>query len=154
MNKRVFFLSLLVFPGFCVAEVYKCEVAGQISFSDEPCGASSERINVDAPPRSGMRLDQGTKIETYQPQKRKQSAKQPDRCPYINSSELNTLIIREQVKTGMKPNDVRKSWGAPTSVRKSSGSTQWSYHWPNGNSNYVYFKNGCVSDFSSYVRNY
>lgn len=154
MKALAFFLLLMTTPCLSFAAVYKCEVNGQVSFSDAPCGQGSQRINVEAPPKSGMRLDRGTNIQTYQPPQRKEVKSRPDPCPYINSTELNTLIIREQVKTGMKPEHVKKSWGSPSSINTSSGGIRWAYHWPNGNSNYVYFKSGCVSDVSSYVKNY
>ncbi|MDO3722238.1 DUF4124 domain-containing protein [Marinobacter sp. chi1] len=154
MKKPFFLLLALLFPAATSAAIYKCEVGGKVSFTDEPCGDAAERVQVDAPPKSGMRLDTGTDIETYQPSKLRKKESKPTSCAYINSTELKTLIIKERLKTGMKPEHVRKSWGAPTSINTSSGSVQWAYHWPTGNSNYVYFKDGCVSNFSSYVRNY
>ena len=148
MFRWLFLLALA--PSLASAEIYKCDVGGQAVFSDSPCGESSERVEVD-PVTVGGRLDTGTDVETYQPPKR-QVSNDRDECPYVDSTRLRRLIIQDKVVSGMKPGDVRRSWGAPSGVRTSGGLTQWAFHWPNGNHQYVYFRGGCVTDTSTYKR--
>lgn len=148
---RYLALSLML-PALASAEIYQCTVNGQKTFSDSPCGETSERVEVD-PVTVGGQLDTGTDAEFYEaPEKRRSRSSSRDACPYINSTRMRKLIIQDKVVAGMKPGDVRKSWGSPTSINRGGGLTQWAYHWSGGSSQYVYFRNGCVTDTSSYSR--
>lgn len=142
------FAVLALVPSLAAAEIYQCQVDGQTVFADAPCGSDSRQVKVD-PVTVGGQLDTGTDAEFYQaPERSRQSA----RCQHINSSTLKTLSIQNKVVSGMKPADVRRSWGSPTSIRTSKGLTQWAYHYDSGSAQYVYFRDGCVSNTSSYSR--
>src|SRR5690554_3050753 len=152
MLKRTLFFIALISPGIAQAAIYQCTVNGQTVFSDHPCGEDSKQIENRPAPAIGGRFDTGTDVELYKPDVRRQPAK-PERCPYINSTDLRRLIVQNKIKRGMKPDDVRRSWGAPSSIR-TGGRTQWTYHYPDYSANYVYFEHGCVVDWSGYYRNY
>ncbi|PPI86216.1 hypothetical protein KEHDKFFH_02530 [Marinobacter maroccanus] len=151
MLRRTLLAAILVAPTLASSAIYQCEQDGQTVFSDSPCGDNAAEITVD-PVTVGGRLDTGTDVQTYKPKKQTSSSSDDD-CPYINSSDLRRLIIQNKIVRGMKPADVRRSWGSPNSVRTGM-LTQWSYHYPGYSSNYVYFENGCVSDWNGYYRNY
>lgn len=142
--------ALAFIPSLASAEIYKCEVDGRQTFSDSPCGDTAERVEVD-PVTVGGRLDSGTNVETYKPPKRERASSSND-CPFINSTEMRRLRIENRVVAGMKPGDVRATWGAPTATRTARGFIQWAYRWDNGNRQYVYFQNGCVNSISTYDR--
>ncbi|HET8799616.1 MAG TPA: DUF4124 domain-containing protein [Marinobacter sp.] len=133
------------------AAVYKCTVDGQAVFSDEPCGEDAKKLDHEPAPLIGGQFDTGTNIEFYEPEEQSnESASDP--CPYINSTRMRRLQIQNKITRGMKPTDVRRSWGSPSSISTGGSSTQWAYHYPGGSANYVYFAHGCVSDWSGYYR--
>jgi len=149
--RTILTISLLV-PALSHAAVYQCTVNGQTVFSDHPCGDNAKELDHEPAPAIGGRFDTGTDAEFYEPETRQRSSTN-DSCPYINSTDLRRLIIQNKIKRGMKPDDVRKSWGSPSSILTGKR-TQWAYHYPGGSASYVYFKNGCVVDWSGYFRNY
>lgn len=53
MLKRTLLTVALITPAFGHAAVYQCKVNGQMVFSDQPCGESAKKIEVQAPPVSG-----------------------------------------------------------------------------------------------------
>lgn len=145
-------LMLALLPSTLIyAAVYQCTVDGHTAFSDQPCGSDARELDHKPAPAIGGRFDAGTNVEFYKPDSSPKAQKN-DPCPYINSTRLRRLIIQNKITRGMKPADVRRSWGPPSSINTSGRSTQWAYHYPGGSSSYVYFRNGCVSDWSSYYR--
>lgn len=143
---------LAAMPAITNAAVYKCTVNGQTVFADSPCGDDAKEIDHQPAPAIGGRFDTGTDAEFYKPEKRER-ASASDACPFIDSTNLRRLIIQKKITRGMKPADVRRSWGSPSSV-STGRRTQWAYHYPDHSSNYVYFENGCVTNWSGYYRTY
>lgn len=149
------FISLLVFTisaPVATAAVYKCTVDNQPVFSDQPCGEDAREIDHEPAPAIGGRFDTGTDAEFYKPEQRSHRSTS-DSCAYIDSTRLRRLIVQNKITRGMRSADVRKSWGSPSSVSTGS-TTQWAYHYPDYSSSYVYFKNGCVTNWNGYYRNY
>ena len=157
MLKRTLLLITLICPAGAQAAVYQCTVNGQTVFSDRPCGNDSKELDHKPAPALGGQFDTG--VDSYfealpQEEKKPRVQQQKDTdCPPVSATELRTLIIKKRVVEGMKKDDVRRAWGAPTSIMNSGSSSQWNYHWSNGNRQYVHFRNGCVSSTSSYKRN-
>lgn len=150
MILSVAILSLI--PTLSSAAIYKCDIDGQPVFSDSPCGEDAREIDHEPAPAIGGRFDTGTDAEFYKPEKRT-SKSSSDSCPYIDSTRMRRLIVQNKITRGMRSADVRRSWGAPSSVN-TGRTTQWAYHYPDYSSSYVYFKNGCVTNWSGYYRNY
>lgn len=150
MLKRTLLFIALISPGIAQADIYQCTVNGQTVFSDQPCGEDSKQIENRPAPAIGGRFDTGANAEFYQPEKRERTV---DPCPFINSTDLRRYIIQNKIVRGMKPEDVRRSWGSPSSIH-TGRRTQWAYHYPDYSANYVYFEHGCVTDWSGYYRNY
>ncbi|MEC9041454.1 MAG: DUF4124 domain-containing protein [Pseudomonadota bacterium] len=150
MLKGMLLFIALLFPIVGHATIYQCKVDGQTIFSDEPCGEDAKELNHEPAPAIGGRFDTGTDAEFYKPESRQRS-RANDPCPYINTTDLRRLIVQNKIKRGMKPVDVRRSWGSPSSIL-TGRRTQWAYHYTGGSANYVYFENGCVVDWSGYYR--
>lgn len=142
----IFFAISLALPSIANAAVYKCTVDGQAVFSDSPCGDDAKELDHKPAPAIGGRFDTGTDVELYEPEKRERASDR-NSCPFINSTKLRRLIIKEKVVRGMKPAAVRKSWGSPTNINRGR-TTQWAYHYQYRSSKYVYFTNGCVSNIN------
>ncbi|MCK7542978.1 DUF4124 domain-containing protein [Marinobacter bryozoorum] len=145
MRKLLFSLALLA-PVAAQATVYQCEVDGQMVFADRPCGDDAKEITVD-PVTVGGQLDTGTR--TAYPKSRSRTVSRPRAerdCPFINSTDMRRLTIQGKLARGMKPGDVRHSWGGP-SVINTGKMIQWVYYHDNGDSSYVYFRNGCVTSW-------
>jgi hypothetical protein len=69
-------------------------------------------------------------------------------CKFINSTTLRRLIIEEQVKIGMKAEDVQKALGKPKYISDhSSGRTQWTYLYDQQET-YYYFVDGCLDSWN------
>ncbi|SFM71157.1 protein of unknown function [Marinobacter pelagius] len=150
MLKRicVFLLATASFPA--ASAIYQCESNGQKVFSDQPCGNDAKSVEVN-PVTIGGRLDSGTDVDLgrsgqTKPERR---AKSNEDCPYINSTDLRRYIIKKTLVKGMKPADVRKAWGTPSSI-STGRTTQWAYHFDDYSSRYVYFRNGCVTNWNGY----
>lgn len=107
--------------------VYKCAVEGRTTFQDRPCaGAKSSENQIDARQRTkglgGVR-----------------------NIDLLTQSEMRLAIERGRVKNGMSPDQVKRAWGAPDKVNKSSGGReQWVYRRGNGESKYIYLEGGQV----------
>lgn len=151
MLRRTLLATLLVAPTFAYSAIYQCQQNGQTVFSDSPCGDNAAEVTVD-PVTVGGRLDTGTDVETYKPPE-KSSRPSDNGCPFINSTDMRRYTIQNKIVRGMKPADVKRSWGEPSSV-STGRTTQWAYHYPDYSSSYVYFENGCVTNWNGYYRNY
>lgn len=134
------------------AAIYKCPGAdGKVTFSDRPCGGA------EASP------DHEIQVETYevggqlatekQVKEQQRRASQPGPstrsftsggsysvCRQFSSTELRTMVIRNQVVTGMPTGSARAAWGSPSRVNGN----QYAYHWTSGGSSYFYDEGGCV----------
>lgn len=95
------------------AEIYRCQQAHQTVFSDSPCGSNAETVTVN-PTLTGGRLDTGTDVEFWQAPAAN-SSKPSGGCSggYIQSTELRTLRVKQQVREGMTEKQVRYILGAP-----------------------------------------
>ncbi|MFP3979177.1 DUF4124 domain-containing protein [Marinobacter sp. KMM 10035] len=150
MLTRMLFIIALAMPALSYGAVYQCTANGQTVFSDQPCGDDAKELDHKPAPAIGGRFDTGTDVEFYKPPARQNSSSE-ESCPYINSTELRRLTIQNKITRGMKPADVRRSWGSPSSI-STGRRTQWAYHYTGGSSSYVYFENGCVVNWNGYYR--
>ena len=136
------------------AQIFKCvDGQGNVTFSQVPCPGQSNstvkpQINKSPPPserrQGGSALEQrfdGIRESVSRPSRRPQPATQ-DRsvCKDFSSTELRTMVLRNQVVPGMKAQDVLRAWGKPDRING------WQYvWWFNSNSgSYVYIEDGCV----------
>lgn len=152
---RLFFLLLVATPLWAdAASVFKCtDAQGKTVFSGHPCAADAQAVDVKASSPGSSQVQ----TEAWKAQRELDNAKQAQAetrrryaeatarlanapCREFKSTELRTMIIRNQVAPGMALGDALKAWGKPT----NGGGWQNAYHWDNGASAYFYIKNGCV----------
>lgn len=128
MNPRLLILVIAASPH--AYAINKCtDDAGKISYQESPCKneSTATSIKIQAAPPSD-------------PQENK----------------YNAAAARGRIMTGMSATHVRRSWGSPTKINRTTGSygvhEQWIYDRGEiGRSQYVYLQNGIVSSIQSPV---
>jgi len=152
MRLMLFLMAAMYWPLVAHGAVYQCDNQGEVVFSDTPCGDNAVEITVD-PFHIGGNFDATVQPRSHPPipEINSPAATNID-CPYINTTRLRRYIVEKKVAHGMKPNDVERAWGRPTSIIRSSRGERWSYHHSDVARDYVYFENGCVVDWQQYER--
>lgn len=149
---RIVVVLLMFAAGGAADEVYRCEEGG-VTYSDQPCGPDAAAVDIEtrgnrlAPPR----------VEPDAPEtdtdKADKAQPAPSPCPYISSTRLRTLIIREEVVPGMTREQVREALGEPD-ASYSGPQPLWTYDIRGNDYTFpaitrvrrIYFDQGCVSD--------
>lgn len=132
------------------AEVYRCEKNGETIFSDSPCGENAENLGEVTAPRPSANFggDADPEEDTDQ---NKPLAPAPGACREFSQSDLKRLGVQEKIAEGMTKGQLRDSWGTPDTINSSStGRDQWVYRWSNTAHQYVYFIDGCVTNWQTY----
>ncbi len=166
--RKLLFVAVML-PALASGAVYKCvDSEGKITFSDRACAGTVGGVKVEVKLSSGagepvvsreaMNPEQRRTKDRYdraieklrEPQNkrpRQASARDNAPCREFSSTELRTMIIRNQVVVGMRISDALRSWGTPESIN----GTQYAYFWERGHA-FFYDRNGCVSNVQgSYV---
>ena len=156
---RVLGLLLAVFAPVAHAEpVYKCEHDGKITYTDRPCvpdaqpHALPKAIVVEPPAKSEQDLarqhDARIQRETTGRDKENAEWVKAHQNRQDREDRVRKAIIERQVIKGMSTDEVRRSLGEPSNIRRteSHGSPKetWTYA-GNGESRTVNFKNDEVS---------
>lgn len=152
--QRYHLLLLLLLTGTAHAQVYRCDDANGVHYTDHPCGDDAEAITIrdnhiggqfdhNLPP-DDMAVE-GPQDTQAQPQN---PAAEPDSpCRFINSTDLRTYLTREQIVVGMTREQVRRAFGPPPETYPVPQET-WVYHTDYYDKlyelTYVYFRDGCV----------
>lgn len=133
--------------------IYKCkDSSGKLNFSDQPCTGQGEvfeaKNKITEVKSLGPDSETARKILNQPVNKKpRYTAQILKPCKKFYSAELRNLIVKDKIVVGMAAKDVKKAWGAPTKINRSShGSDQWIYRYKGGAS-YVYMENGCVSSW-------
>jgi len=141
-------------------EIYRCQIDGRTVFSDKPCGAAAERIDVPPP----MIMPAGPKADLLGEAERRDQAAAARKAQAeaewtaeyearkAQEEKLRAARIADEIVTGMTPEDVRRLRGDPVTVATSqSGKSQrmtWSYLLEDGSRLHVKFTDGVVSSTS------
>ncbi len=141
---------LIAFSGTALAEVYRCESNGSITFSDQPCGRDATAIEL-RDNRIGGRFNQNlpepASRESAREDKKAEQPEEASTCRFINSTDLRRYLVREQVVRGMTRDHVRRAFGNPPEVHTSPQEVwvyQTRYYGALYELTYVYFRDGCV----------
>lgn len=146
----------LISPSPAAETVYRCRDAqGQTTFSDTPCGADAERIEVRPMPSVTMPSVAAPRpAATPEPAVAGQPARPKNNCP--SASAINQAIFHKQIVLCMSPAQVDRA--ADPSMRENfrsssgadaDGSYTERYYargdegWPR----YIKFRNGKVAEF-------
>ncbi len=149
-SARLLFIFLVVTSSELQAQVYRCENNGSVSFSDQPCTGDSRVINI-RDNRIGGSFNQN--IPEPAPQIEEPEQGEPDReteasaCRFINSTDLRTYLVRNQVVKGMTQDNVRRAFGNPPETYPAPQEVwiyQTRYYGALYELTYVYFRDGCV----------
>lgn len=152
MRKVLFGVALLALSAGAHAQVFKCvDAQGKVTFSQVPCpGQAAEKIEVRNNEIGGQFATEG-QTEVYRilrdvdrdiaKKKREEAVRRQvqSACANISPTEVRTLIIRKEVKPGMKMSDVHKAWGPPTRIINDMHAWHFRY-----SSRYVFEKDGCA----------
>jgi hypothetical protein len=141
-------------------EIYRCQVDGATVFSDKPCGAAAERIDVPPP----MIMPAGPKVDLLgeaerrdqRAAERKAKADAEWNAEYearkAHEEKIRAARIADAIVTGMTPDEVRRLRGDPVTVATSQGGKSqrmtWSYLLDDGSRLHVKFTDGVVSSTS------
>lgn len=154
--KHILFVLILTLgtPVAAWSQVYRCDAAGEIRFSDQPCGENFEEITI-RDNRIGGSFDQNlpqpsisdeTDTEEQEPNETETAS---DSCHFINSTDLRRYLVRGQVVKGMTKEHVRKAFGRPPETYPTPQETwvyQTKYYGALYELTYVYFRDGCVEN--------
>lgn len=143
----IFAIALLFVSPALQAEIYRCNQGGATTYSDQPCGADSEILQMQDN-HIGGRLDQNLPpAPATEPEPETQPPEQADTCRFINSTDLRRYIIRKQVVPGMTRDNVRRAFGNPPETYTSPREVwiyQTRYYGALYELTWVYFRDGCV----------
>lgn len=145
-------LCCCAFPALALGNVYQCEENGHVIFTDQPCGDDAEPLQLGPfnAPEPGSVVPNPPAI--VPPAAPPAVAETKDDCPFINSTKLRRHIVAKEVVKGMRPNDVERAWGRPSSKINSSDGVEWLYRRNQNHWKTVQFKDDCVVDWKIYER--
>lgn len=145
-------LAALFAPLAANAQVYQCETNGEVTFTDQPCTNDSAPITI-RDNRIGGQFNQNLPAREpddpppAEDEPETAAAPEADTCRFINSTDLRTYLVREQVVQGMTREHVRRAFGNPPETYTSPVEVwiyQTRYYGALYELTYVYFKDGCV----------
>lgn len=130
--------------------VYRCTINGRAVFQDRPCAAApSEKVDVrpGAVVNPGGDRPEGTPWDAYLQQVEQDKAVQAEKLSHARAAEQRNIeSMRGKVMVGMTTAQVRRAWGAPSTINRSSyGSEQWVYRSGRSKAQYVYVEDGVVT---------
>ena len=166
---RKFLFIAVMLPALASGAVYKCvDSNGKITFSDRACAGAEGGVKVDvklasragepAQSRQSLNPEQQRTHDRYEraleeikaprnKRPKQEEARDSSPCKDFTSTEVRTMVIRNQVVVGMRISDALRSWGTPESIN----GTQYAYFWERGHA-FFYSRGGCVSNVQgSYV---
>ncbi|MGF2734354.1 DUF4124 domain-containing protein [Marinobacter sp. DUT-1] len=143
-------ILLMALPGSALAEVYRCESNGSVTFSDQPCGSDARAIEIQDNRIGGsinQNLPEPASRDSGLEDKKTELPEEASTCRFINSTDLRRYLVREQVVQGMTRDHVRRAFGNPPEVHTSPREVwiyQTRYYGALYELTYVYFRDGCV----------
>jgi hypothetical protein len=142
---------IIIYSQVVYADIYKCtDKQGLAIFTDRPCllsdtDSSSIADKLYTPNADIISLKElDIKKSKYKKGKRKHRRNKKSNCVFFSSTELRTLRVKQRYKKGMPAADIKKRFGKPTIIEKTSTDKQkWTYK----KSNYILkftFKDQCL----------
>ncbi len=147
MLRPAIVLVLLAFSGMAGAQVFRCQQGDTTVFSDTPCGAGAESMQLAPPPNIGTVAPAAEAEQPVAGHKEAPAKEKPlSACVDMSSTERRNVMIGKKVFVGMRASDVRQSWGEPSEIRRTTdGEEEWLYASATRD-RYVHIgKSGCVT---------
>lgn len=135
-------LLALIFISFNAhSELYRCNaLSGEVQFTDQPCKNTGSTYT----PKQVM-----TKYKTIKTIQSKSSEKpsiKKNSCPFLTSTELRNLKVKDQFKKGLTQEYIKRRLGKADQITNSKNKSTLVY-----SGNYVKrvfnFKNGCLTSW-------
>lgn len=161
MRSFLLLLPLCAFAAPCAAEVYRCAENGKVAYSDHPCAAGAQPLNLapaatmSAPSAGEAEMAKQYEQEQAAEARASDAAAKQARKAYdarkAQEARVHEALTRDEAVPGMNAAQVRQVWGEPAS---SSGNAdlagnkaRWIYR--NGReTRTVSFENGVVTKVS------
>ena len=124
------------------ADIFKCiDQQNKVIYTDQPCETPSEAFT----PPSIMTNYKHVTIDTFTKIKKLKSKPKETTCPFISTTEMRNLRVKQEYKTGLPKIEITKRFGAPNETA-SSGSNNETWIYKNKKYKLEFkFKNGCLS---------
>lgn len=137
-------LILLAAAGVARAEVFRCEHEGRKTFTDTPCDAEAQPIEVAEP--LSMQAIPGSDLATRYDERRARERRerigadsrwleQYDRAK-ADQERVRKALVEGRVVAGMSQQQVRQIWGEPSDVQlhidQDASRERWVYRSPRG----------------------
>jgi hypothetical protein len=120
MLRRLLFLCLLSFH--TQAELYRCEASsGQIQFTDKPCPATGNIYQ----PKAVMTNYKTIKLPKQQ--RNESPTKNQQQCPFLTSTEIRNLRVKEQFKKGLTQEHIQQRLGKADNINNNKDKSTWVY---------------------------
>ncbi len=150
--KRILALTALLMAcsATALAEVYRCESNGSVTFSDQPCGRDARAIEIQDNRIGGnfnQNLPEPVSKDSGRQSMKTEQPEEASTCRFINSTDLRRYLVRGQVVRGMTRDHVRRAFGNPPEVHTRPQEVwiyQTRYYGALYELTYVYFRDGCV----------
>ena len=138
------YLVILLLTPIAQASVYKCLAeSGRLSFSQAPCRSTEKTQTFKPSPISTKYID----IKNIQFKSKESNTKKEagnDNCPFINSTELRNLRVKQQYIKGLPEKEIIKRFGQAHSISTNSTNISvWKYKSDSYKLEFT-FKHGCL----------
>ncbi|MFN3881915.1 MAG: DUF4124 domain-containing protein [Nitrincola lacisaponensis] len=166
MHKPIATLMILTLSATLQAQVYRCEGPdGRAQFQSIPCNdRPSEKVEIFVPPAPASNVaPRATEavgesaIELRRRERAEEDARLRARSQEITEQRIrqerfNDLIRDKKIAVGMNKEQVRRSWGNPCRINRTTSTSgsreQWVYCGANYRNDYVHFQGGEVTSIS------
>ncbi|MGR6871322.1 DUF4124 domain-containing protein [Pseudomonas sp. HK3] len=134
-------LMLIILTSQAQAELYRCESStGQIQYTDQPCTETGTTYKPK-PVMTHYKTIKTPKFHHKKTSTNTSSNNQP--CPFISSTELRTLRVKDTYKKGLTQAQIKQRLGKADDINNSKNSSTWVYKGEYVKRSFR-FKNGCL----------
>jgi hypothetical protein len=109
--------------------VYRCNTGGKLVYSARPCGKDARRLKLSDTANSISMVTPKLPRESTGTKRKRSSELQ--RCPAdrLSSTELRNLRISHAIVVCESAEEVRASWGKPSTVKRTVNQDHVREHW-------------------------
>jgi hypothetical protein len=104
------------------AELYRCESqTGEIQFTDQPCATSGSTYEPSAVMTNYKTIQVPKSHDQHATSKKLQA------CPFISSTELRNLKVKDQFKKGLTQDHIQQRLGKADDILSNKNKSTWIY---------------------------
>lgn len=136
---RLLFLSAISLQ--TQAELYRCELDnGQTQYTYQPCPETGEVYQPQAVMTNYKTINPPT---SHNEKSSPMEIKSNNQCPFVSSTELRTLRVKDEYKKGLTQSHIEKRLGKADDTNNNKNKSQWVYSGKNVKRIFR-FKDGCL----------